>query len=61
MGSATPDETIHMGAFITATVQPARKNLKGIACAVSSWQRISDRDVPPRGKAAGNYINPAYR
>ncbi|HXJ83803.1 MAG TPA: branched-chain amino acid transaminase [Candidatus Methylomirabilis sp.] len=50
-------ETIHMGAFVTATAQRARRNVTGIACAVSSWQRISDRDVPPRVKAAGNYIN----
>ncbi len=56
-GFAHTPETIHMGAFITATAQRARRNTTGIACAVSSWQRISDRDVPPRVKAAGNYIN----
>ena len=56
-GFAHTPETIHMGAFITATTQRARRNTTGIACAVSSWQRISDRDVPPRVKAAGNYIN----
>jgi branched-chain amino acid aminotransferase len=29
----------------------------GLACSVSSWQRINDAAFPPRIKAASNYIN----
>jgi branched-chain amino acid aminotransferase len=29
----------------------------GITCCVSSWERISDRALPPRVKAGANYLN----
>lgn len=29
----------------------------GITCCVSSWERISDRNIAPRAKAGANYIN----
>lgn len=29
----------------------------GITCCVSSWERISDKSLPPRVKAGPNYIN----
>lgn len=29
----------------------------GITCCVSSWERISDRNLAPRAKAGANYIN----
>ena len=30
---------------------------KGLRCQVSSWERISDRDLSPRAKVGANYIN----
>ena len=30
---------------------------RGIACGISSWQRISDNMMPPRAKVAANYNN----
>ena len=51
-------ETIQVGAFITAIPMPQPKSLEtGIAAGVSSWQRIADHSMPPRVKAAGNYLN----
>ena len=34
----------------------ARVN-QGISCGISSWQRISDNQMPPRAKVAANYNN----
>ena len=46
------------GLFITAVPRPPSKFLdKGKNVGVSSWSRISDRNVPPRVKATGNYQN----
>lgn len=47
------------GMFIAPVVKE-RTNInyiKGINCCVSSWQRISDRDMPPRAKVGANYVN----
>lgn len=30
---------------------------KGLSCQVSSWERISDRNLSPRAKVGANYIN----
>lgn len=30
---------------------------KGLSCKISSWQRISDRNISPRAKVGANYIN----
>lgn len=51
-------EAIQVGAFITAIPMPQTTSLEtGIAVCVSSWQRIADYSIPPRVKAAGNYLN----
>jgi len=50
--------TVEVGAY--AVARPRKSILgtgKGIHVCVSSWTRISDRDVPPRIKAAANYQN----
>jgi branched-chain amino acid aminotransferase len=50
--------TIDVGAYVVTA--PRKSTLgtgKGIHACVSSWTRISDRDVPPRIKAAANYQN----
>jgi branched-chain amino acid aminotransferase len=50
--------TVDVGAYVIAG---ARKSIlgtgEGIHVCVSSWTRISDRDVPPRIKASANYQN----
>jgi branched-chain amino acid aminotransferase len=33
---------------------------KGIRCCVSSWRRIDDNMIPPRGKITGLYVNNAF-
>ncbi|MFC2040885.1 branched-chain amino acid transaminase [Chloroflexota bacterium] len=49
---------VYMGACITADPRAPRTVLKtGINCCVSSWERISDRTLPPRIKASANYLN----
>ncbi|MFC1939521.1 branched-chain amino acid transaminase [Chloroflexota bacterium] len=51
-------DAVYMGHFITAVPRPAPASLKtGYHCCISSWERISDRVMPPRIKAAGNYLN----
>jgi branched-chain amino acid aminotransferase len=49
---------VEVGAYV---VTGPRKSIlgsgKGIHACVSSWTRISDRDMPPRIKAAANYQN----
>ena len=32
---------------------------KGLSLVVSSWQRISDNEIPSRGKVSGGYVNSA--
>jgi len=50
--------TVEVGAYV---VTGPRKSIlgtgTGIHACVSSWTRISDRDMPPRIKAAANYQN----
>jgi branched-chain amino acid aminotransferase len=50
--------TVDVGVYVLA--QPRQSILgtgRGIHACVSSWTRISDRDVPPRLKASANYQN----
>jgi branched-chain amino acid aminotransferase len=50
--------SIEVGAY--ALARPRSSILgtgKGVHACVSSWTRISDRDIPPRIKAAANYQN----
>jgi branched-chain amino acid aminotransferase len=51
-------EDIDTGMYVTAV--PRRSQLRsgsGIHVCVSSWIRISDRDMPPRVKVSANYQN----
>jgi branched-chain amino acid aminotransferase len=55
--SKTRDE----GLFISAIPRPGGKWLDvGKHVRVSSWRRISDNSIPPRIKAAGNYLNSRF-
>lgn len=50
--------SIDVGAFVTLVPFPrGAKTSRGITACVSSWQRISDRDQPPRIKSGANYLN----
>jgi branched-chain amino acid aminotransferase len=52
-----PDE-IETGAAITAMARKSRLGTgTGVHVCVSSWTRISDRDLPPRIKISANYHN----
>lgn len=35
-------------------------SVKGISACISSWERISDRSMPPRIKAGANYVSGRY-
>ena len=50
-------EPINM--FIAPIAKPFQKILDkaGLRCQVSSWERISDRNLSPRAKVGANYIN----
>lgn len=52
-------DDIEVGGFISAVPMPRSQArlTHGIKVAVSSWQRLSDRDQPPRIKASANYLN----
>lgn len=55
--SYQPDE-IETGAAITAVPRKSRLGSgTGLHVCVSSWTRISDRDLPPRIKISANYHN----
>lgn len=52
---------ISMEAVITAEERPAKPSLwTGKTAKVSSWRRIEDDVMPPRIKAAANYLNSRY-
>lgn len=36
------------------------KNEEGARVAFSSWRRVSDNNIPPRGKITGSYVNTAF-
>ena len=46
--------------IIVTTFGPYLDVSKGIRCATSSWRRISDNMIPPRGKICGAYVNNAF-
>ena len=50
-------EPINM--FIAPIAKPFQKiqDKAGLRCQVSSWERISDRNLSPRAKVGANYIN----
>ena len=39
---------------------PYLDSAKGIRCCTSSWRRIDDTMIPPRGKITGIYVNNAF-
>lgn len=46
--------------MFVAPIKKARNNLnefQNLRCCISSWERISDRNLSPRIKAGANYIN----
>jgi len=58
VGDGEMDATGPIG-FSIAALPKGRmvKEVGGIDCAVSSWNRISDNATPPRVKCAANYVN----
>ncbi len=55
-GTWSSTDTINM---FVAPIAKGRTSLseKGKRCCISSWERISDRNFPPRIKVGANYIN----
>jgi branched-chain amino acid aminotransferase len=47
------------GFFVIATTLPAYLGTGGIRCCTSSWRRVSDSQISPRGKITGLYVNSA--
>jgi len=47
---------------ISPIVKPRKEphNLQGHTACISSWQRISDRSMPPRVKTGANYVSGRY-
>lgn len=47
-----------VGMFIAPVPKPSTASIaKGLRCAVSSWERISDKNLSPKVKVGANYIN----
>ncbi len=46
--------------IIVTTFGPYLDTEKGIRCCTSSWRRIDDNMIPPRGKICGIYVNNAF-
>ncbi|UCG84188.1 MAG: branched-chain amino acid transaminase [Dehalococcoidia bacterium] len=46
--------------IIVTTFGPYLDVTKGIKCTTSSWRRIDDNMIPPRGKICGLYVNNAF-
>jgi len=46
--------------MIVTTFGPYLDVTKGIKCTTSSWRRIDDNMIPPRGKICGLYVNNAF-
>lgn len=46
--------------LIIVTTLPAYLDIQnGVRCGVSSWRRVDDTMIPPRGKICGTYVNGA--
>jgi len=45
--------------IMVTTFGPYLDTANGIKCSVSSWRRIDDNMIPPRGKITGLYVNNA--
>ena len=46
--------------IIVTTFGPYLDASNGIRCCISSWRRIDDNMIPPRGKITGLYVNNAF-
>ncbi len=46
--------------IIVTTFGPYLDVTNGIKCSTSSWRRIDDNMIPPRGKICGLYVNNAF-
>ena len=47
-----------VGMFIAPIPKPRAADItKGLKCSISSWERISDKNLSPRVKVGANYIN----
>ncbi len=46
--------------IIVTTFGPYLDASNGIKCCISSWRRIDDNMIPPRGKITGLYVNNAF-
>ena len=44
---------------IATTLRPYLDAEKGVRCCCSSWRRVDDTMIPPRGKICGAYVNSA--
>lgn len=56
-GSFHTKTGVSMFASPIARGRVINKENHGLTCKVSSWERISDRAMPPRIKVGGNYVN----
>lgn len=45
------------GFFMFALAMPVTRRPDGVHLGTSSWRRIKDTMIPPRGKICGNYVN----
>jgi branched-chain amino acid aminotransferase len=45
--------------IVVTTLPPYLDTENGVRCCVSSWRRVDDTMVPPRGKICGIYVNSA--
>ena len=45
--------------IIVTTLPPYLDADNGVRCCISSWRRVDDTMIPPRGKICGSYVNSA--
>ena len=45
--------------IIVTTLPPYLDAENGVRCCISSWRRVDDNAIPPRGKICGTYVNSA--
>jgi branched-chain amino acid aminotransferase len=58
IGPHVHDSPCELSMFVTPLARYVNTS-DGIRAAVSSWRRVSDTAIPPRGKIAGSYVNAA--
>jgi branched-chain amino acid aminotransferase len=45
--------------IVVTTLPPYLDTENGVRCCTSSWRRVDDNVIPPRGKICGTYVNSA--